>query len=305
MKKQRIRRYFFLFAVLLALFFGTLLWKFFGADYHGLTLEQAQVYSSQNKMPVFLYRSSSDRYFPLTISLMPHGSSSSSRAQQKISTLFVDAEIDFPNSSSRVRQSKEEKLVYLSTAEKAPEKLTVYPITKSGTTIPALFETTGESAAVSSLVTPAQYNPSYLTYTARTFQNYNEKAGLTTSVLTAPNDPITIDGLPLEEYLASASVRKSLVTTSYSGAVLTQAMVDLTGSEEPVTIGYYSGTAYRTFLLKPDCRWLALDKSVDCPTILTQDGFAQIDLSALETDTVCYALQLPDTPFYFIFELAE
>lgn len=304
MKKQRISQYFFLFALLFLILLGGCFWKFSNSSARGLTLEQAQSYSSQNHLPVFLYRSSSKRYFPLTTPLLPHSNTSSIRTDQNVSMLFLDDAITFPDKNSHISLSSGDKLVYVSASEKAPETLSLSPITKSGNTLPILFESSDRSGSVTSLVTLAKYNPAYQNYTFRTFNDYNPDSAPASSVLSAPSDPITINGLSPEDYLSSVSVRQSLSAASYSGSALTQSMVDLTGDSAPVTIGYYSGTIYRTFQLKPDCRWLALDKSISCPTVLTQDGFAQIDLSALAAAPGYYALQLPDTTFYFLFELA-
>ena len=310
MKKELFSRRFIILVLCFVLVAAGLFGVFFHISSNELTLQQAQAYSQSTGLSFFVYHARSGHYSPLRVPLVPNASTStSSRFRQQVSTLLVDEENARNGSRSDaalLSPSAGDKLVYLSTTQSAPDAVSIYPVTESGLTLPVLFQASSNTSdSLSALVLPTSYSSLYSVGHTRSFHDYDAQSGPELSSLSAQAGPITINGLSLDEYAASCTLRQAVSASDFAPA---QSIVTLSDSAAPVTVEYSSGTVYHTFQLKPSCRWLGFspDTFSSCHAELTQDGYAQLDLSDFVQTPGLYVIRpSSSSPVYLVFELTD
>lgn len=267
-----------------------------GDDSLGMTLEEAQEYSSYYNCPYFIHRADG-LFYPLAVPLIPYAFSftthtkKSSLGSESYTTLdtnavFLDSDQrNYYNDSYYLNVSSGDELVFISSTFKAPETVELLRCYQTHPTISATFSDSQKYAQIFPLM---EHRYDLYASTSLDQQPYFKKDRHCYALQLLPGQtgeqgqiiqncgPITFNGASFNDFLNQTLVYEATPDTGYLK------LTDYPSST--LSVGYYEGSSYNTidFDISTTTFNFDYEKPTDYGTSeLTQNGYTLIHLDSL------------------------
>ena len=284
-----------------------------GDDSLGMTLEEAQEYSSYYNCPYFIHRTN-NLFYPIAITL------ESSHSH----TTFLDYEtLDEHSEALTLNLSEGDELVYLSASNPPSSSLSLHLVNDSGCTIPAILRSGAKGTTCLWCLKYYNYtsrssssnDPNYAgngspldhNYYFATFSRYDPINGPDHYALYDSNSHVTLNGSSISDTIQAFLGADNFIQTDsstfneylicFAPHSPSEELTPSTFSESsfpkiPKTVEWYEGTVYHSFTLNPYCTYFTFDPDDDisCPISLTPNGYAVVDLSVISNEPHSYIL---------------
>lgn len=268
----------------------------------GMSLEDAQNYSSYHNCPYFIHRADG-LFYPLAVPLIPfayfskrecprHGTISYGSSESNV--VFLDAnQRNYYSNSYYLSLSAGDELVFISTEFKVPEIVDIDPCYE-GSTISATFS---ESKiyplmqhrydlyhSISRLLDEQEdFRTKRRCYLLQPLpgQEPDSAHGGSGNILTN-NGPYTFDGMAPDDFIEQYNALGATIE-SFDATPDTEYLVLSNYPNSTLSIGYYEGSVYKTLNFDVSTTSFAFYSDyLDCgASELTQNGYAKISINSI------------------------